>query len=381
LRNIVILDGDLRQIRDATRQFARERLLPGAAARDRDSRFPAEEIGAMVDLGLFGMTMPADYGGSGAGSLAFALAVEEVAYADASCAVILCAHVLSAAIILKYASEPHKRGYLPQLAKGGMLAAFALTEPRGGSDNASMATRARKSGARYVISGTKQFITSGSTAQLAIVFATTDPAAGKRGITGFLVPTASKGWIVAHKEEKLGLKSSDTCQIVLEDVEVAEDLRLGPEGDGLRVALGNLEVGRINIAAVAVGIAQAAFDVALAYARDREAFGKPIVEHQAVSFRLASMATRIESARQLVHHAAALRDAGIPCLKEACMAKLAASDMAEQVCSDAIQTLGGYGYVSDFPVERMYRDARVTRIFEGTNDIQHMVIARELTRT
>ena len=377
----MILDGDLRQIRDATRQFARERLLPGAAARDRDSRFPAEEIGAMVDLGLFGMTMPADYGGSGAGSLAFALAVEEVAYADASCAVILCAHVLSAAIILKYASEPHKRRYLPQLAKGGMLAAFALTEPRGGSDNASMATRARKSGARYVISGTKQFITSGSTAQLAIVFATTDPAAGKRGITGFLVPTASKGWIVAHKEEKLGLKSSDTCQIVLEDVEVAEDLRLGPEGDGLRVALGNLEVGRINIAAVAVGIAQAAFDVALAYARDREAFGKPIVEHQAVSFRLASMATRIESARQLVHHAAALRDAGIPCLKEACMAKLAASDMAEQVCSDAIQTLGGYGYVSDFPVERMYRDARVTRIFEGTNDIQHMVIARELTRT
>lgn len=376
----MILDEDLRQIRDATREFARERLLPGAAARDRDSRFPAEEIGAMADLGLFGMTMPADYGGSGAGSLAFALAVEEVAYADASCAVILCAHVLSAAIILKYASELRKRQYLPQLVKGGMLAAFALTEPRGGSDNASMTTRARKTGARYVISGTKQFITSGSTAQLAIVFATTDPAAGKRGITGFLVPTASKGWIVAHKEEKLGLKSSDTCQIVLEDVEVAEDLRLGPEGDGLRVALGNLEVGRINIAAVAVGIAQAAFDVALAYARDREAFGKPIVEHQAVSFRLASMATRIESARQLVHHAAALRDAGIPCLKEACMAKLAASDMTEQVCSDAIQTLGGYGYVSDFPVERMYRDARVTRIFEGTNDIQHMVIARELTR-
>ena len=281
----MVLDEDLRQIRDATRQFARERLLPGAAARDRDSRFPAEELAAMADLGLFGMTMPADYGGSGAGSLAFALAVEELAYADASCAVILCAHVLSAAIILKCASEPHRRRYLPQLAKGGMLAAFALTEPRGGSDNASMMTRARKTGARYVISGTKQFITSGSTAQLAVVFAATDPAAGKRGITGFLVPTASKGWLVARKEEKLGLKSSDTCQIVLEDVEVAEDMRLGPEGDGLRVALGNLEVGRINIAAVAVGIAQAAFDVALAYARDRETFGKPILEHQAVSFR------------------------------------------------------------------------------------------------
>jgi len=282
--------------------------------------------------------------------------------------------------ILKHGSEAQKRQYLVPMAKGEMLSAFALSEPQGGSDNASMTTRARRVGGRYVLSGTKQWITSGSTAKLAIVFALTDPGAGKRGITAFLVPTDSKGWRVARKEDKMGLRSSDTCQIVLEDVEIDEEMRLGAEGEGLHIALGNLEGGRIGESALAVGIAQAAFDVALAYARERTAFGKRIVELQAVAFRLASMATRIEGARQLVHHAAALRDAGKACLKEACMAKLTATDMAEQVCSDAIQTLGAYGYVTDFPVERMYRDARVTRIYEGTNDIQHLVIARELAR-
>jgi alkylation response protein AidB-like acyl-CoA dehydrogenase len=251
----------------------------------------------------------------------------------------LSAHVLCAAALLKSGSPVQKERYLRELASGRMLAAFALTEPQGGSDNASMTTRARKAGDRYIISGTKQFITSGSTAQLALVFAVSDTGAGKQRITAFLVPTGSKGWVVSRKEQKLGLRASDTCQIVLEDLEVDEDMRIGAEGEGLRVALGNLEGGRIAIAALAVGIAQAAFDVALAYARDRRAFGKAIIEHQAVSFRLAAMATRIEGARQLVHHAAALRDAGAPCLKEACMAKLAASDMAEQVCSDALQTL------------------------------------------
>ena len=376
----MLLDQDHRQVRDAARKFARERLMPGAAARDRESRFPAEEVGQMGALGIFGLTMPAEWGGSGLGALALALGMEEIGYAEASCGAILSAHVLATTAILKSGSAQQKERYLRKLTSGEMLAAFALTEPQGGSDNASMTTRARKSGSRYILSGTKQFITSGSTAHLALVFAVTDAAAGKRGITAFLVPTDSKGWVVSRKEEKLGLRASDTCQIVLDDLELDEDLRLGAPGDGLRVALGNLEGGRIAIAALAVGIAQAAYDVALPYAQDRKAFGKPIFEHQAVAFRLASMATRIEAARQLVHHAAVLRDAGQACLKEACMAKLTASDTAEQVCSDAIQTLGGYGYLSDFPAERLYRDARVTRIFEGTNDIQHMVIARELTR-
>ncbi len=375
----MILDESHRQIRDAARHFARERLAPGAAARDRASMFPAAELADMAAIGLLGMSLPAEHGGAGADALAFALAAEELAYADASCAVILCAHALSAAIIHKFGG-PAARACLPQLASGAMLAAFALTEPQGGSDNASMTTRAQPKGARYVISGTKQFITSGSSAQIAVVFAATDPAAGKRGISGFVVPTATRGWSVVRKEEKLGLKSSDTCQITLEEVEVDKDMRLGQEGEGLRIALSHLEVGRINIAAVAVGIAQAAFDIALKYAGERQAFGRKIRDHQAVAFRLATMATRIEAARQLVHHAATLRDAGLACLKEACMAKLTASDMAEQVCSDALQTLGGYGYVADFPVERMYRDARVTRIFEGTNDIQQLVIARELAK-
>jgi alkylation response protein AidB-like acyl-CoA dehydrogenase len=376
----MILDDEHRLIRDAARQFARERLLPGAAARDRESRFPKQELDEMAALGMLGMTIPVEWGGAGADTLALALTLEEISYADASCATILNAHVLSSTPILRSGTEAQRRRYLPPLAKGQTLAAFALTEPQGGSDNASMSTRARKVGRRYVLSGTKQFITSGSTAALAVVFAVTDPAATKRGISAFLVPTDTKGWHVTRKEDKLGQRSSDTCQIVLEDVEVDADMRLGAEGEGLRIALGNLEDGRISVAALAVGIAQAAFDVALAYAKDRKAFGKPIIEHQAVSFRLAAMATRIAGARLMVHHAAALRDAGAPCLKEACMAKLAASDMAEQVCSDAMQTLGGYGYVADFPIERLYRDARLTRIYEGTNDIQHLVIARELAK-
>jgi len=377
----MILSEDHRLIRDTARQFARERLAPGAAARDRECRFPKEELAGMAALGFLGMAVPTEWGGAGADILAVALVLEEIAYADASCATIMSGHnAVGCMPILRYGTEEQKRRFLVPMAKGEMLSAFALTEPQGGSDNAGMTTRARKEGGYYVLSGTKQFITSGSTAQLAIVFAVTDPSAGKRGITAFLVPTDTKGWQVARRESKLGLKASDTCQIVLDDVKVDERLRLGREGEGLRIALGNLEGGRIGVAALSVGIAQAAFDVALAYAKERIAFGKPILKHQAVSFRLAAMATRIEAARQLVHHAAALSDAGLPCLKEACMAKLTASDIAEQVSSDAIQVLGGYGYLVDFPVERFYRDARVTRIFEGTNDIQHLVIARELER-
>lgn len=378
----MLLDENHLMIRDSVRQFARNRLAPGAAARDAECRFPKEELAEMAALGLLGMTIPAEWGGAGADMLAIALALEEIAYGDAACATIMSGHnTVGCMPILQYGTEEQKRRFLMPMAKGEMLSAFALTEPQGGSDNASMTTRARKSGSRYVLSGTKQYITSGSTAQVAIVFAVTDPGAGKRGISAFLVPTDTKGWVVSKKETKLGLRASDTCQIILDDLEIDESMLLGAEGEGLKIALGNLEGGRIGVAALALGIAQAAFDAALAYSRERVAFGKPIFEHQAVSFRIASMATRIEGARQLIHHAAALRDAGLPCLKEACMAKLVASEISEQVCSDAIQTFGGNGYVADFPVERLYRDARVTRIYEGTNDIQHLVIARELGKS
>ncbi|MBI4967448.1 MAG: acyl-CoA dehydrogenase family protein [Rhodospirillales bacterium] len=377
----MLLDEDHRLIRDTTRQFARERLMPGAAARDREARFPKEELAEMGALGFLGMSIPTEWGGAGADYLAVALALEEIGYGDATCATIMSGHnTVGCMPVFKHGSEELKRRYLIPMAKGTMLSAFALTEPQGGSDNASMTARARKKGSRYVLSGTKQFITTGANAQIALIFAVTDPKAGKHGISAFLAPTDAKGWVVAKREDKMGLRSSDTCQIVLDDLEIDESMRLGEEGEGLKIALGNLEGGRIGVAALAIGVAQAAFDAAFAYSKERVAFGKPIFEHQAVSFRLASMATRIESARQLTHHAAALRDAGQPCLKECCMAKLVATDMAEQVCSDAIQTLGGYGYLADFPVERMYRDVRVSRIYEGTNDIQHLVIARELAR-
>jgi alkylation response protein AidB-like acyl-CoA dehydrogenase len=377
----MILSENHRLIRDTARQFARECLAPGAAVRDRECRFPKEELKSLGALGFLGMAVPIEWGGAGADILAMALVLEEIAYADAACATIMSGHNSVGCLpILRFGTEEQKQRFLVPMARGEMLSAFALTEPQGGSDNAGMTTRARREGAHYILSGTKQFITSGSTAQVAIVFAVTDPDAGKRGITAFLVPTDNKGWVVSRQESKLGLKASDTCQIVLDELKIHEGLRLGEEGEGLRIALGNLESGRICVAALSVGIAQAAFDVALAYSRERVAFGKPILKHQAVAFRLASMATRIEGARQLVHHAAALSDAKLSCLKEACMAKLTASDIAEQVSSDAIQVLGGYGYLADFPVERFYRDARVTRIYEGTNDIQHLVIARELER-
>ncbi|MCL2715238.1 MAG: acyl-CoA dehydrogenase family protein [Alphaproteobacteria bacterium] len=378
----MLLSESHRLIRDAMRHFARDRLMPGAAARDAESRFPAEEMAEIGALGLLGMTVPTEWGGAGADTLALALAIEEIAYADASCATIMSGHnCVGCMPLLHYGTEEQKRRFLVPMANGEMLSAFALTEPQGGSDNAAMTTRARKSTNSYILSGTKQFITSGSTAQIALVFAVTDPDAGRRGISAFLVPTNSKGWVVSRKESKLGQRASDTCEIILDDIELDHGLLLGKEGEGLKIALSNLEGGRIGIAALAIGIAQAAFDAALAYARERISFGKPILEHQAVGFRLAAMATRIESARQLTHHAAVLRDTGQPCLKEACMAKLLASETAEQVCSDAIQTFGGNGYLTDYPVERLYRDARVTRIYEGTNDIQHMVIARELTRS
>jgi alkylation response protein AidB-like acyl-CoA dehydrogenase len=282
--------------------------------------------------------------------------------------------------VLQYGSEEQKRRFLRPMAKGEMLACFCLTEPQAGSDAAAIKTRARRHGNRWVLNGTKQFISSGKNAQIAIVFAVTDPEQGKRGISAFLVPTDSPGFRVARVEHKLGQRASDTAQLVFEDVELTPDLLLGAEGEGYKIALSNLEGGRIGIAAQSVGMARAAYEAALAYARQREAFGKPIIEQQAVAFRLADMATQIAAAHGLVLDAAARRDAGEPCIKEASMAKLFASEMAERVASDAIQIHGGYGYVADFPVERIYRDVRVCQIYEGTSDIQRLVIAREIAK-
>lgn len=347
----------------------------------RDAHFPRDALAEMGRLGFLGMTVSEEWGGVGADALSLALALEEIAAGDAACATIMSGHnSVGCMPIFHYGTAEQKERFLRPMAEGTMLSAFCLTEPQGGSDAGALTTRARRDGDHYVISGSKQFITTGKNAQVALVFAVTDPAAGRRGISAFIVPTDTPGYVVSRVESKLGQHASDTCHIVFEDLRIPASLRLGEEGEGYRIALANLEGGRIGIAAQAVGIARAAFEAAFAYAQERVTFGKPIIEHQAVGFRLAAMDTRIEAARQLVHHSAALRDAGRPCLKEACMAKLVASEAAEWVCTEAIQTLGGYGYLTDFPVERLYRDARVTRIYEGTNDIQHLVILRELTQ-
>ncbi|PAU55305.1 acyl-CoA dehydrogenase [Pseudomonas indica] len=367
------------QIRDVARQFAQERLKPNAAEWDREHRFPAEAIHEMADLGFLGMLVPEEWGGAQTGHLAYAMALEEIAAGDGACSTIMSVHnSVGCMPILKFGSEAQKRNFLIPLARGEILGAFALTEPQAGSDASALKTRARRDGEHYVLNGTKQFITSGAHAGMVIVFAVTDPAAGKKGISAFIVPTDSPGYQVARVEDKLGQHASDTCQIVLNDVRVPAKLRLGEEGEGYRIALANLEGGRIGIAAQSVGMARAAFEAARDYAHERSAFGKPLIEHQAVAFRLADMATQIAVARQMVHHAANLREAGLACLTEASMAKLFASEMAEKVCSAAIQTLGGYGYLSDFPVERIYRDVRVCQIYEGTSDVQRMVIARGL---
>jgi alkylation response protein AidB-like acyl-CoA dehydrogenase len=366
-------------IRDTARAFAREQLAPKAAEWDRESRFPKEAVAEMGRLGFMGMLVPDDWDGAGADHVAYALALMEVAAGDGSCSTIMSVHNSVACMpILKYGTNEQKERFLRPLARGEMLGAFCLTEPQAGSDAAAIKTRAARAGNHYVLNGVKQFITSGQNANLAIVFAVTDPAAGKKGISAFIVPTGTPGFQVAGVEKKLGQKASDTCQIVFDDMKLTPDLLLGEEGEGYKIALSNLEGGRIGIAAQSTGMARAAYAAALAYARQRETFGKPIVEHQAVAFRLADMATRLHAAELMTIEAAALRDAGAPCLKQAAMAKLYASEMAEQVCSDAIQIHGGYGYLADFPVERIYRDVRVCQIYEGTSDIQRLVISRQL---
>lgn len=376
----MILTDEQTMIRDLARDFARERLAPNAARWDAESTFPREALAEMGRLGLLGITVPERWGGAGADYVSMALALEEIARGDAATATVVSGHnSVGCMPVHNFGTDAQRERFLRPMARGEMLSAFLLTEAHGGSDAGAPKTTAKRDGDHYVISGNKQFITTGKNADVALVFAATGPRPGK-DVSAFLVPTGTPGYVVTRVESKLGQHASDTAQIMLDGVRVSADLRLGDEGAGYRIALSNLEGGRIGIGAQGVGIAQAALDVALPYARERRVFGKPIVEHQAVGFRLAAMATRVETARQMVLHAAALKDAGRPCLMEACMAKLVASEAAEWVCSEAIQVLGGYGYLTDFPLERLYRDARVCRIYEGTNDIQHMVILREMQR-
>lgn len=375
----MLASAEQRQISDAARDFAQQRLRPFAAQWDRDHSFPRQALTEMAELGFFGMLVPEQWGGADTGYLAYAMALEEIAAGDGACSTIMSVHNSVACVpILDFGSEAQKSRFLEPLASGAMLGGFALTEAQAGSDASNLKTRARRDGDHYVIDGSKQFITSGQNAGMVIVFAVTDPTAGKRGLSAFLVPTDSPGYQVTRVEHKLGLNASDTCQLAFDEVRVPLANRLGEEGQGYKIALANLEGGRIGIAAQAVGMARAAFEVARDYARERQSFGKALVEHQAVAFRLADMATQIAVARQMVWHAAFLRDHGQLALTEASMAKLFASEMAERVCSDALQTLGGYGYLNDFPLERIYRDVRICQIYEGTSDIQRLVIARHL---
>lgn len=375
----MILTESQSMIQSTARAFSREQLAPNSAGWDETGEFPREALRRMGQLGLLGMTVPERWGGVGADAVSLAVALEEIAAGDAACATIMSGHnSVGCMPISTFGTDAQKERFLAPMARGEMLSAFCLTEPQGGSDAGALTTRARRLGSDYVLSGTKQFITTGRNADVAVVFAVTSPELGRRGISAFIVPTNTPGYVVGRVESKMGQRASDTCQIHFEDLRIPEQLRLGDEGAGYRIALSNLEGGRIGIAAQAVGIARAAMEAAYDYARERVTFGKPIIEHQAVGFRIAAMATRVEAARQLVLHSAQLRDQGRPCLMEACMAKLVASEAAEWVCSEAIQVFGGYGYLRDYPVERLYRDARVCRIYEGTNDIQHLVILREL---
>lgn len=368
-------------IQETARAFARDKIIPFAAEWERTSTFPRNVFSEMGKLGFLGMTVPQEWGGAGVDYITYAMALEKIAYGDGAIAIVMSGqNSVGCMPLLEYGTTPQKERYLRGMAQGEILCAFALTEASGGSDASALKTRASQSGDKWIISGEKHFITTGQNADITLVIAVTDPNAGKRGISAFIVPTEAKGYKVLRVEKKLGQNASDTCQIALEDVEVPYEAILGSPGEGYRIALSNLEGGRIGIAAQAIGMAQAALDAALEYAKQREAFGTTIVNHQAVAFRLADMATKIEASRQLTWHAASLKSAGDPCMKEASMAKLMSTDIAEEVCSDAIQIFGGYGYLQDFPVERYWRGVRGARIYEGTNDIQKLVIARELIK-
>jgi alkylation response protein AidB-like acyl-CoA dehydrogenase len=375
----MLLTATQQAIADAVRDFARERIRPHSQRFETQGGYPPELFLELAELGLMAMTAPEDKGGAGADYVSYAAALIELAAADGALSTIISIqNSLIVSALLKDGSPAQQERFLPALTSGRMIGAFALTETDAGSDAAAIRTRAVKVDGGYVLNGTKQFITSGKIGGLAIVFAVTDPAAGKKGMSAFLVPTDRPGYAVDKVEHKLGQAASDTCSLSFNDLKIENDLRLGPEGQGYRIALSNLEAGRIGIAAQSVGMAQAALELAAAYAKERKSMGKSIIEHQAVGFRLADLAARLEAARQLVLHAASVKDSGAPCLKEASMAKLVSSETAEAVCSGAIQTLGGYGYLEEFGLAKIYRDVRVCQIYEGTSDIQRMVIARSL---
>jgi len=375
----MILNDEQQMVRDTARAFAQDKLAPFAAEWDREHKFPADALTEMASLGFLGMTIPEEWDGAGLDYVSYAAAVIEIAAGCGAVSTIMSVHNgVGCMPILTYGDDAQREKFLKPMARGEKIGCFCLTEPDAGSDAASIRTRARRDGDHYIINGAKQFITSGKNGKVAILFAVTDPEAGKNGLSAFIVPTDTPGFRIVRVEEKLGQHASDTCQLAFEDMRVPASQRLGAEGMGLKIALANLEGGRIGIAAQAVGMARAAFEAARDYARERKQFGRPIVEHQAVAFKLADMATRIDAAELMVLRAAVLRDSNKPCLKEASMAKLFASEMAEQVCSDAIQIHGGYGYLADYPVERIYRDVRVCQIYEGTSEVQRLVISRAL---
>ena len=375
----MLLSEDHVAVQDAVRAFVQAEIAPKAAAWDKSHHFPKAELRGLADLGCYGVAVPTEWDGAGLDYLALAIILEEIAAGDgATSTVVSVNNCPVCSILMAFANADQKERFLKPLARGDMLGAFCLTEPHVGSEAGGLRTTAVRDGGDYVLNGVKQFITSGKNGDLAIVMAVTDKAAGKRGISAFIVPTNTPGYTVARIEDKMGQHASDTAQILFDDCRVPAQNLLVEEGLGLKIALSGLEGGRIGIASQSVGMARAAFDAALAYSKERQAFGQPIFNHQAVQFKLAEMATQIEAARQLIHHAASLKDAGRPCLKEAAMAKLFASEMAEAVCSAAIQVFGGYGYVSDFPVERIYRDVRVTQIYEGTSEVQKILIGRAL---
>lgn len=373
------LTEEQRMIRDAARQFSVEVLAPNAGQWDKDGAIPDAVVRQLGELGLLGMIVPGDFGGTYSDYTAYALAMEEIAAGCASCATLMSVHnSVGCGPILAYGTDAQKAEWLPRLASGEVIGAFCLTEPHAGSEANNLRVRAVERDGQWIISGSKQFVTNGRRAGVAIVFAVTDPELGKRGISAFIVPAGTPGFSVGPPEHKLGIRASDTCPITFDDCAIPAANLLGERGEGLKIALSNLEGGRIGIAAQALGIARAAFDAARAYARERVQFGKPIIEHQSVANMLADMQTQINAARLLVLHAARMRTEGVPCLSEASQAKLFASEMAERVCSDAIQIHGGYGYLQDYPVERHYRDARITQIYEGTSEVQRMVIARNV---
>ncbi len=375
----MLLSEDHRAIQDAIRSYVQDQIAPKAAEWDKSHHFPAAELKGLAELGCYGVAVPTEYDGAGLDYLALAIILEEIGAGDgATSTVVSVNNCPVCSILMAFGNEDQKQRFLKPLARGDMLGAFCLTEPHVGSEAGGLRTTAVRDGDDYVLNGVKQFITSGKNGDVAIVMAVTDKAAGKKGISAFLVPTNTPGYQVARIEDKMGQHASDTAQINFENCRVPAANRLGEEGQGLKIALSGLEGGRIGIASQSVGMARAAFEAALKYSKERESFGQPIFQHQAVQFKLADMATQIEAARQLIWHAASLKDAGQPCLKEAAMAKLFASEMAEKVCSAAIQVHGGYGYVSDFPVERIYRDVRVCQIYEGTSEVQKILIGRAL---